>query len=78
LRLAAPALEHEAVVAGLGDPAKIKRVAIFVADNETEQINVEISADRQILHGEHRMAGARDVERRIVDGLRNAHGALQR
>jgi hypothetical protein len=78
LRLAARALEHEAVMTSFGDPAEIKRIAIFVADDETEQINVEISADRQIPYGEHRMAGARDVERRIVDGLRNAHGALQR
>ncbi len=76
LRLAAPALEHEAVVAGLGDPAEVERVPVFVADDEAEQVHVEVSADRQILYGEHRMAGARDIERRVIDRLRNAHGAL--
>jgi hypothetical protein len=70
------ALEHEAVMTGFGDAAEVKRLLVFAADDETEQVNVEISADRQILHGEHRMAGARDVERRVVDRLRNAHGAL--
>ena len=77
LRLAARALENEAVMTRLGDAAKIERIAVFIADNEAEEVHVEVSAHRQILHGEHRMARARDVEGRIVDGLRNAHGALQ-
>ena len=77
LRLAAPTLEHEAVVTGLGDAAEIERIAILVADDEAEEIHVEISACRQVADREHRMAGARDVERRTVDRLRNAHGALQ-
>ena len=76
--LAARALEHEAVVAGLGDAAQIDRVLVLVADDEADEIDVEISAHREVLHGEHRMAGARDVEGRIVDGLGNAHRMLQR
>src|SRR5262245_21913982 len=74
LRLAAHALEHEAVVTGLGDTAEIERVVIVVADDEAEEIHVETSARRQVPDGEHRVAGARDVERRAVDRLRNAHG----
>src|SRR4029453_5167350 len=77
LRLAARALENEAVMTRLGDAAKIERVPVFIADDEAEEIHVEVSAHRQILHGEHRMARARDIEGRIVDGLWNAHGALQ-
>ena len=77
LRLAAATLEHKAVVTGLGDAAEIERIAILVADDEAEEIHVEISACRQVADREHRMAGARDVERRTVDRLRNAHGALQ-
>ena len=77
LRLAAPALENEAVMTRLGDAAKIECIAVFIADDEAEEVYVEVSAHRQVLHGEHRMARARDVEGRIVDGLRNAHGALQ-
>src|SRR5204863_193872 len=67
----------KAVVTGLGDAAEIERIAILVADDEAEEIHVEISACRQVADREHRMAGARDVERRTVDRLRNAHGALQ-
>jgi hypothetical protein len=37
LRLAAPTLEHEAVVTGLGDAAEIERIAILVADDEAEE-----------------------------------------
>src|SRR5262245_64437454 len=61
----------------LGDAAQIERILVFIADDEAEEVNVEVPAHRQILHGEHRVARARDVEGRIVDGLRNAHGALQ-
>src|SRR6516164_9946232 len=77
LRLAARAFENEAVMTRLGDAAKIEGIPVFVADDEAEEIHVEVSAHRQILHGEHRVARARDVEGRIVDGLWNAHGALQ-
>src|SRR5215813_13813562 len=77
LRLAARAFENEAVMTRLGDAAKIERIPVFVADDEAEEVDVEVSAHRQILHGEHRVARARDVEGRIVDGPWNAHGALQ-
>src|SRR5262249_3313948 len=77
LRLAARAFENETVMTGLGDAAKIEGIPVFVADDEAEEIHVEVSAHRQILHGEHRVARARDGEGRIVDGLWNAHGALQ-
>src|SRR5262245_42455466 len=54
LRLAARALENEAVMTRLGDAAKIEGIPVFVADDEAEEIHVEVSAHRQILHGEHR------------------------
>src|SRR5262249_4314378 len=65
------------VMTRLGDTAQIEGIPVFVADDEAEEIDVEVSAHRQVLHGQHRMARAGDVEGRIVDGLRNAHGALQ-
>src|SRR5262245_35023148 len=76
LRRAPCALEHETVVAGLGNAAQIERVLVLVADDEAEQVHVEISGDREVLDRQHGMAGARDVEGRVVDCLRNAHGAL--
>src|SRR5437899_6970448 len=76
LWFAARALEHKAVVTCLGDAAEIKRVLIFVTDDEADEIDVEAPARRQILDGEHRMTGARDVERRVVDRLRNTHETL--
>src|SRR5262249_60946991 len=77
LRLAACTLESEAVMTRFGDAAQIEGIAVFTTDDEAENIIVKVSAHRQVLHGEHRMACARDVEGRIVDGLRNAHAALQ-
>src|SRR5262249_26950570 len=76
LRLAARALENEAVMTRLGDAAQIERIPVFIADDEAEEIHVEVSAYRQVLHGEHRVAPAPDAEGRSVDGLWNAHGAL--
>ena len=65
-------LQHEL------DAAQVERVLVFIADDKADQIDVEIPAHRQVLHGEDRMAGARDIERRIVDGLGNGHDALRR
>ena len=76
LRLAPRAFEDEAVVARLGNAAQIDRVAILVAHDEPEQIDIEVATDRQIPDGENIVARARDVERRIVDGFGDAHGAL--
>src|SRR5262249_271108 len=78
LRVTAAALEHEAMVTGLGDAAEIERVLVLVADDEAEKIHVEISAHRQVFHRQHPVAGACDVERRVIDRLRNAHGTLPR
>ncbi len=78
LGLTRGALEHEAVVAGLCHPAQIDRVLVLVADDEADQVDVEVAALGQILDGEHGMARARDVEGRIVDGLRDGHGALRK
>ena len=75
-RLVACALEHEAVVACLGNAAEIERVTILVADDEADEIDVEAPAAREILHRNDAMAGARHVERWIVDRLRNAHRVL--
>src|SRR2546423_7386046 len=77
LRLAARLFENKAVMARLGDPTQKQRIRVLVADNESEEIDVELPARRQILYGKHAMARARDVEGRIGDGLRDAHGALR-
>src|SRR5262245_24717716 len=61
----------------LDDAAKIERVPDFVADDQPEEFHAEVSAHRQIFQGQHRMTRSRDIEGWIVDGLWNAHGALQ-
>src|SRR5258708_28320724 len=50
LRLAARALENEAVMTRLGDAAKIERIAVFIADDEAEEVPLKVSAHPQILH----------------------------
>src|ERR1700733_6524705 len=61
-------------MARLGDAAQIDRTAVFIADDETDQIDIEGAAFGEILHVQHGVAGARDVEGRMVIGLRDAHG----
>ena len=73
----ARALEHERVMARLGDAAQIDRILVLVADDKADQIDIEGAALRQILDVQHRVAGARDVERRIVVGLGDAHEELR-
>src|SRR5262249_56046697 len=76
LRVTAAALEHEAMVTGLGDAAEIERVLVLVADDEAEKIHVEISAHRQVFHRQHRVAGTCEIERRLLDRRRRARWAL--
>jgi hypothetical protein len=64
-------------VTGLRDAAQIDRVLVLIADDEADEVDVEAPALRQVLHAKHGMACTRDVERRIVDRLRNAHGLLR-
>src|SRR6202040_1845279 len=54
LRLAARALENEAVMTRLGDAAQIEGIAVFFAYDEAEELQVKVSTHRQVLHGEHR------------------------
>jgi len=70
------AFEDNAVLARLGNAAEINGVAILIAHNEAEQIDIEVAADQEIPHGEDVVACAGDIERRIVDRLGDAHGAL--
>ena len=69
-------LEHQRVMARLGDPAQIDRILVLVADDQADQIDIKGAALRQILDVQHRVAGAGDVERWIVVGLGNAHEVL--
>ena len=73
----AGALEHERVMAGLGDAAQVDRILVLVADDKADQIDIEGAALRQVFDVQHGMAGARDVEGRIVVWLGNAHGGLR-
>jgi hypothetical protein len=76
-RLAARAFEHETVVTCLGHAAQKERVGILVADNEAEEVDIKPPACRKVLHAEHAVTRARDIERWIVDGRRDAHGRLR-
>src|SRR4029079_15038966 len=51
--------------------AQPEHMGILVADDQPHHLGVEITAPRQIAHREHKMAGARDVERRIEVGVRD-------
>ena len=64
------ALEHQAVVAGFGNAAEIDRVLVFIANDQADQIGIKRAAFREVLDVQHGMAGACNIERRIVIGLR--------
>ena len=74
----ARAPQHQAVVAGLLDPAQVERVAVLLGDDQADDLGVEQPAGFQVLDREHDMAGARDVERRVVVGLGQVHCVLWR
>ena len=74
LRLAAGALEREAVVAALSP--RSQRVGGLVAHDQAQDLDIEVAAGGEIVRGEDEMAGARDVKRRIEIGLRNGHGGI--
>ena len=65
------------MMAGLGDAAQIDRILVLVADGKADQIDVKGAAFAEVLHVQHGMTGARDVEGRMVVGLGDGHGGLQ-
>jgi hypothetical protein len=71
------ALEHQRVMTDFGNTAQIDRILVLVADDQADQIDIEDAALGQIFHVQHRMAGARDVEGRVVVWLRDGHERLQ-
>src|ERR1700722_9162602 len=73
----AGALEHQRVMTDLGDAAQIDRVLVLVADDQADEVDIEGAALRQIFHVQYRMAGARDVEGRVVVGFGNGHHGLR-
>jgi len=72
-RLARGLLQREAVVLALLDAAQPERIRVLVADEQSDHLGVEGLAGREILRGQHEMAGARDVERRLEVGLWDRH-----
>ena len=73
----ARAPEHERMMARLGDATQIQRILVLVADDEANQVDIERAALAEILHVQHRVAGAGDIEGRIIVGLWDRHGMLQ-
>jgi hypothetical protein len=73
----ARALEHQRVMTHLGNAAQIDGVLVLVADDQADEIDIEGAALRQVFHVQHRMAGARDVEGRVVVGFGNGHLGLR-
>jgi len=63
-RRRAGSLEDQAVMRALLDTPEIKRVTIFVADHQAENLGVELAAARQIAHIAGQVAGAGDAKRR--------------
>ena len=63
-------------MAALLDAMQPDRVVALVADDETDHLGIERAAGLEVARGEHQMAGAGDVERRIVIGLRMRHRHL--
>src|SRR5580698_5729218 len=61
----------------LGNAAQIDCVFILVADNKPDQIDIKSAAFGEVLDVQHGMAGARNIERRIVIRLRQRHGILR-
>jgi hypothetical protein len=69
-------LQREAVMAAFLDAAQPQRIGILVADDQTDHLGIERLAGREILCGEHEVARARDVERRVIVGLRKGHRTI--
>src|SRR5581483_12423099 len=67
------ALEHQGVMASLGNAAQVQRVLVLVADDEADQIDIERPALAEVVHVQQRMAGAGDVERRVIVRARDGH-----
>ena len=53
------------------DAAQPERVGVLVADDQAHHLGVEIAARGEIARGEHEVARAGDVERRIEIGFWN-------
>ena len=57
-------LQHQAVVARLGQPAQVDRRVVLLGHHQTQDLGVEVAALGQVGDIEPDMAGAADVERR--------------
>src|SRR3982074_2734955 len=53
--------------------AQVERVLGLVAHHQSDGVDVEGAARAEVLHGQHRVARSRDVERHVGVGLRDAH-----
>ena len=67
-------LQDEGVVVALLHAAQIERVLARLLHVQADDALVEGAARLQIARGQHRVAAAHDVERRIEDVLRHGHG----
>ncbi len=65
-----PALQHERVVIALLHAAEIDRVLAGILDLQADSALVEGAAGLEIARGQHRVAAAHDVERRVEDVCR--------
>src|SRR3977135_1956600 len=72
-RLLAGGPQTQALMARPLPPPQVERVLRLVAHHETDGVDVEGAARAEVLHGQHRVARTRDVERRVGVGLRDAH-----
>jgi hypothetical protein len=76
-RLARGFLQRQRMMRALLDAAQPECIGGLIADDEPHDLGVEVAAPREIARGEHEMAGARDVERRVEVGrwnVRVGHG----
>src|SRR5580704_18652894 len=73
----ARALEHQRVMTDLGDAAQIDRVVVLVADDQADEVDIEGAAFGQVFHLQYGMAGAGDVEGRVVVRAWNAQCRLR-
>jgi len=61
-------LEHQAVMTRFFQPAQVERVALLRTHRKTDDLGVKAPARGKVAHREDDVTGARDVERRIIDG----------
>src|ERR1044072_7474406 len=74
-RLLPGALEREAVMRPLLHAAEMNRGGGFVGNLQADDFSVEVARLRKVARGQHEMARARDIERGMEVGGRQAHAA---